>query len=615
MKRACMIAIGGTVLFWATMCFADPSSVRITETGVSHAGDTMTGTLVVPTVTATNLGGTLSAAAQPNVTSLGTLTGLTTSGNIQVSAPWAWIFEPNQTTADSLAIMAGNATGATKAGGNLYLQGGLAAWTLTVTNYANSATGHVEVRTQAGAASATVMTDLVEGTDFVCYGTSNNTCAGNIAAAVTAGVPNVSASALSAVVSFVPTAAMVTSIEVTTVNGAGGVFCTIPINVMDGSVVINAGARIEGDEGDDALKIVDRSPGYGYVARTMVGFPRVGGEYIKDWLAVGLPGSTGVAFWQPAYGAMLAIGNDLTSLGTSLAIMNSSTQSDFIEINGWNATGWAGATRKFTFADTDIGSNFTGPGLLVFGDKVVGAPALKNDSGVLAVRTGTDAADMPMRALSISLNGLGTISSAADGLFLISNAGGTSNNYIETSGNELAFRTSSGGATANIYASYGTFSGGVSAGADNTISFVGRAAFQSPDSNTLNIKLGPKGEMVDVVVKSQELTCSSSATLTTTTALIPRYAHLLGVTTRISVALTGSGLSGYTVGDGSTANRYGTSNAVTLGTTTGNPGAEPAHTAFAAAEAATITFTGGTCTSGKVRVDSHYMMPEAATTN
>lgn len=51
------------------------TSFRFAEAWV----DTVTGT----TVTMTNLGGTLTTAAQPNVTSLGTLTGLTVSGDVQ----------------------------------------------------------------------------------------------------------------------------------------------------------------------------------------------------------------------------------------------------------------------------------------------------------------------------------------------------------------------------------------------------------------------------------------------------------------------------------------------------------------------------------------------------
>ena len=122
-----------------------------------------------------------------------------------------------------------------------------------------------------------------------------------------------------------------------------------------------------------------------------------------------------------------------------------------------------------------------------------------------------------------------------------------------------------------------------------------------------------KGQGTKISSRSQELTCANSATLTTTSALIPQYALVLGVTTRISSALTGP--TGYNVGDGSNANRYGTTAAATLGTTTANPTAEPMHTAFAAAETVTITFAGGNCAAGKVFVTAHWIQPFAATAN
>jgi hypothetical protein len=58
------------------------SASGITVTGNSTITGTLGGvsTLTCTTVTATNLGGTLSTAAQPNVTSLGTLTSLSVSG-------------------------------------------------------------------------------------------------------------------------------------------------------------------------------------------------------------------------------------------------------------------------------------------------------------------------------------------------------------------------------------------------------------------------------------------------------------------------------------------------------------------------------------------------------
>jgi hypothetical protein len=68
---------------WKVVMFPTAKTIQdIDSLKVNKAGDTMTGTLVVPTVTATNLGGTLTTASQPNVTSVGTLSSMTSSGTV-----------------------------------------------------------------------------------------------------------------------------------------------------------------------------------------------------------------------------------------------------------------------------------------------------------------------------------------------------------------------------------------------------------------------------------------------------------------------------------------------------------------------------------------------------
>jgi hypothetical protein len=70
---------------WKVVMFPTAKTIQdIDSLKVNKAGDTMTGTLVVPTVTATNLGGTLSTASQPNVTSVGTLSSATITGDLTV---------------------------------------------------------------------------------------------------------------------------------------------------------------------------------------------------------------------------------------------------------------------------------------------------------------------------------------------------------------------------------------------------------------------------------------------------------------------------------------------------------------------------------------------------
>jgi hypothetical protein len=82
------------------------------------------------------------------------------------------------------------------------------------------------------------------------------------------------------------------------------------------------------------------------------------------------------------------------------------------------------------------------------------------------------------------------------------------------------------------------------------------------------------------------------------TNLIPAGARVISITTRVNTALgTGNGTTGYTVGDGSDADRWGVATTVTAGTQTGAIGAGPptADPAgyFAAAQSVTLTAVGG----------------------
>lgn len=80
-----LVRFGGALTVAASVTV---STGGITVTGNSTMAGTLGGvtTLTCTTVTATNLGGTLSTAAQPNVTSVGTLTALTVSGQTTMGA-------------------------------------------------------------------------------------------------------------------------------------------------------------------------------------------------------------------------------------------------------------------------------------------------------------------------------------------------------------------------------------------------------------------------------------------------------------------------------------------------------------------------------------------------
>ncbi len=100
----------------------------------------------------------------------------------------------------------------------------------------------------------------------------------------------------------------------------------------------------------------------------------------------------------------------------------------------------------------------------------------------------------------------------------------------------------------------------------------------------------------------------------TSTGLIPAKAFVVGVTTRVSVALgTGSGTTGYTVGDGSDADRWGAVTGTAVGTDTdGNDATANPTGWFTAANDVVITAAGGNFNgTGSIVVYVFYLLAEA----
>jgi hypothetical protein len=124
-----------------------------------------------------------------------------------------------------------------------------------------------------------------------------------------------------------------------------------------------------------------------------------------------------------------------------------------------------------------------------------------------------------------------------------------------------------------------------------------------------------KGQSFITTSSSQTLTADGSPSKTTS-GLIPDGAILLAVTTRISTTLSGGGVTGYNVGDGTDADMYGVEASTAAGGTTDNSDwtADGSGVKLAAGEV-TITWTGGSATAGVVRVTAHYMTVGAPTSN
>lgn len=103
----------------------------------------------------------------------------------------------------------------------------------------------------------------------------------------------------------------------------------------------------------------------------------------------------------------------------------------------------------------------------------------------------------------------------------------------------------------------------------------------------------------------------SGATVTATN-LIPAGSVVLGVTIRVTTAITGA--TSFEIGDGTDADRWGTAIAVASGTTTTNANTTITSVPiYAAATSVVLTANGGNFASGAVKITVHYIPLVAAT--
>lgn len=107
---------------------------------------------------------------------------------------------------------------------------------------------------------------------------------------------------------------------------------------------------------------------------------------------------------------------------------------------------------------------------------------------------------------------------------------------------------------------------------------------------------------------------SVSGATVTATGIIPDGAIVVGVTTKVTVSLgTGGGTTGYTVGDGADADRWGDVTATAAGTTTDNRDwTATTVQAFTAASDVVITAKGGNFNgTGTIYVSVQYLIGQA----
>lgn len=110
-------------------------------------------------------------------------------------------------------------------------------------------------------------------------------------------------------------------------------------------------------------------------------------------------------------------------------------------------------------------------------------------------------------------------------------------------------------------------------------------------------------------IKIATTTVNASGSTSTATNLVPAGCILLGVTTRVTTAITsGDGGTSVDIGNGTDADMYGNDIAFTLGTTTDLTSHTASALAFkSAAESVVFTCNGGTFSGGVWRVCAHYL--------
>lgn len=121
------------------------------------------------------------------------------------------------------------------------------------------------------------------------------------------------------------------------------------------------------------------------------------------------------------------------------------------------------------------------------------------------------------------------------------------------------------------------------------------------------LSTGANGQSTQLGQSTTLLTGLTGATVTATN-LIPANCILLGVTARVTTAITGA--TSFDIGDGTTANRFGDDIAIALNTTANNCIAPALITA---ATNVVLTANGSNFTGGAVRLTAHFMTLVAPT--
>ncbi len=140
----------------------------------------------------------------------------------------------------------------------------------------------------------------------------------------------------------------------------------------------------------------------------------------------------------------------------------------------------------------------------------------------------------------------------------------------------------------------------------NTVSLT-NAIFSIEGTTVFKFRNGANDEQYMSVRQATTTVSTPSGATATAIGLIPAGSFLVGVTARVTTAVTGP--AGFDIGDGVTVDRWGNSIAVGLNTTTtmADYVGATGHGSFPAANDVVLTSDGVDFTGGVVRLTVHYM--------
>jgi hypothetical protein len=138
-----------------------------------------------------------------------------------------------------------------------------------------------------------------------------------------------------------------------------------------------------------------------------------------------------------------------------------------------------------------------------------------------------------------------------------------------------------------------------------------RSATQAQENRVYGTYTSPTNyQRLTIKTKAVTLSALSGASVATTGGFIPDGAVLVGLTTRVSTAITGA--TGYDIGDGSDADRWGANVGIALNTSSDNTNwTAGTIECFTAAQEVTLTAVGSNFTGGAVVIVAHYLAGEA----